>query len=134
MSSETVVVRRAVEGPTGSPTREDVDVRYLLLICAPSDAAVPDTMAQDTRDWVEEMDARGVRTLGQELAPVSDATTVRVRQDEVHLFDGPFAETRELIAGFDLIEAPDLDAALDVAARHPVAAWGSVEVRPYRQP
>lgn len=109
-------------------------MRYLLLICAPADTEVPESMAQDTDAWIDEMDARGVRLLGQELAPVTDATTVRVRQDDVQLFDGPFAETRELIAGFDLIDAPDLDAAVAVASRHPVAAWGAVEVRPYRQP
>jgi len=108
-------------------------MRYMLLICAPADADVPASMAEDTEAWIEEMDARGVRLLGQELAPVTDATTVRVRHDDLQLFDGPFAETRELIAGFDLIEAPHLDAAVAVASRHPVAAWGAVEVRPYRQ-
>jgi len=109
-------------------------VQYMLLICVPADTAPPATIGADTEAWVGEMDARGVRVLGQQLAGPSDATTVRVRDDQVLLADGPFAETREFIAGFDLIEAADLDTALDVAARHPVAGWGSVEVRPYHQP
>ena len=64
--------------------------------------------------------------------PVEDpetATTVRVRNGEVLLSDGPFAETKEIVAGYDLLEAPDLDTAIDYASRHPVAAIGSLEVR-----
>jgi hypothetical protein len=65
---------------------------------------------------------------------VSDATTVRVRDAEVLLSDGPFAESKEQIAGFDIIECADLDEAIEVAAKHPVAAFGSIEVRPFWQP
>ena len=107
-------------------------MNYLMLVCIPADAEAPSTMPADTKAWTEEMDARGVRVMGQELAAVSTATTVRVREGQVALSDGPYAETRELIAGFDILEAPDLDAALAVAAQHPVAAWGCIEVRPYR--
>jgi len=107
-------------------------MKYLLFICtdpsvelsATEAAAVPPA----AQAWVAEM--RGVRLLGHELQPVSDATTVRVREAEILLSDGPFAETKEQIAGFDLIECADLDEAIEVAAKHPVAKFGSVEVRP----
>ena len=77
----------------------------------------------------------GVRDSGQcitaeALQPVASATTVRVRNGKVSVTDGPFAETKEYLAGFYLIEAPDLDDALGWAARIPSATYGSVEVRP----
>jgi hypothetical protein len=64
------------------------------------------------------------------LRPVSTATTVRVRNDKTVTTDGPFAETREQLAGYFLIEAKDLDEAIAIAARIPTAKYGSVEVRP----
>ena len=67
---------------------------------------------------------RGVRLQGDRLRPASDATTVRVRDGEVLIVDGPFAETKEQIAGFDILECADLDEAIEVAAKHPVARFG----------
>jgi hypothetical protein len=81
--------------------------------------------------WVEEMTRRGIRLAGQRLRPVSDATTVQVRGGEVMIADGPFAETKEQIAGYDIIDCADLDEAIEVASRHPVAAFGKIEVRPF---
>jgi hypothetical protein len=81
--------------------------------------------------WLKDVDGRGVRLLGSALRPVSDATTVRMRGGEVLVADGPFAETKEQIAGFDIIECADLDEAVDVASRHPMARFGSIEVRPF---
>jgi hypothetical protein len=83
--------------------------------------------------WVEEMDGRGVRVQGNRLQEVTTATTVRVRGGEVVLADGPFAETKELIAGFDILECADLDEAIEVAGKHPVARIGSLEVRPFAE-
>ena len=77
------------------------------------------------------MDGRGVRLQGDRLRPVSDATTVRVRDSEVLIVDGPFAETKEQIVGYDILECSDLDEALEVAAAHPVARYGLIEVRPF---
>jgi hypothetical protein len=77
------------------------------------------------------MDRRGVRRDGSRLRPVSDATTVRLRDGEVVLSDGPFAETKEQIAGFDVIDCENLDEAIEVASKHPVARWGAIEVRPF---
>ena len=109
-------------------------MRYMLLICtdpeAPSDP--PGVPAID--DWVDEMDGRHVRQMGEQLAPPSAATTVRVRDGKTLLTDGPFAETKEQICGFDIIECADLDEAIAVAEQHPMAWEGRVEVRPFWTP
>jgi hypothetical protein len=117
-------------------------MKYLLLICIdrPDDAAAPARpAATGTKapteltidEWVDEMDSRGARLLGNQVRPASEATTVRVRDGEVLLTDGPYAETKEMMAGFDIIDCADLDEALDVAAKHPMAWSGMVEVRPF---
>ena len=77
---------------------------------------------------------RDVLLGGERLRPVADATTVRVRDGEVLVSDGPFAETKELVAGFAIVECTDLDEALEVAAKHPYAATGTIEVRPVWEP
>jgi hypothetical protein len=112
-------------------------MKYMLLVC--TDPSVELTQEQKagipaaTEAWVEEMDGAGIRLTGNALQPVSDATTVRVRDAEVLLADGPFAETKEQIAGFDIIECADLDQAIEVASKHPVASFGTIEVRPFWQ-
>jgi hypothetical protein len=78
----------------------------------------------------EEMGARGVLQGGERLKPAATATTVRVREGDVLTSDGPFAETKEQLAGFYLVECKDLDEAIAVAAKIPGAAHGSIEVRP----
>src|SRR5580692_10403905 len=80
--------------------------------------------------WLAEMLARGVNLHGERLRDVSDATTVQVRDREVLVSDGPFAETKEQIAGYDIIECADLDEAIEVASKHPTAWLGTIEVRP----
>ena len=77
------------------------------------------------------MDGRGVRLQGGPLRSVSEATTVRVRGGEVLVSDGPFAETKEQIGGFDILDCADLDEAIEVASKHPVARIGTIEVRPF---
>jgi len=64
-------------------------MNYLMLVCIPADSEPPLSMRTDTAAWTDEMEARGVRVFGQELAPLTDATTVRVRAGEVALTDGP---------------------------------------------
>jgi hypothetical protein len=76
------------------------------------------------------MTRRGVFVNGARLRPVADATSVRVRAGETLVSDGPFAETKDLVGGFVLVECRHLDEAIEVAARHPVARHGIVEVRP----
>jgi hypothetical protein len=76
---------------------------------------------------------RGQRLGGEALQPVDTATTVRVRQGSVSVTDGPFAETKEHLAGFYLIEAADLNDAIRIASQIPPARAGSIEVRPVRE-
>jgi hypothetical protein len=80
--------------------------------------------------YVDAMKKAGVFVASNGLRPTSDATTVRAPNGKATVLNGPFAETKEQLAGFFLIEVPDLDAALSWAKRHPTAAHGSVEVRP----
>lgn len=89
------------------------------------------SMDEATGRWVAEMDKRGVRLEGNRLASTTEATTVRVRNGELLVTDGPFAETREQIGGFDVIECADIDEALEIARRHPVASIGTIEIRPF---
>jgi hypothetical protein len=107
--------------------------RYMMLVC--TDPAVdPGEFGriEPVDPWVTEMDGRGVRLFGSEMEPPGSARTVRVRESRVIVTDGPFAETKEQVAGFDVLECADLDEALEVASRHPMARLGILEVRPFR--
>jgi hypothetical protein len=95
------------------------------------DPGVPGSAAGQAMDaWVREMEGTGVKKYGGHLRPAGEAVTVRVRGGEVLVSDGPFAETKEQIAGFDLLECADRDAAIEIAARHPTARIGTFELRP----
>ena len=107
-------------------------IQYLMLVC--TDPAVDPrefARAEPVGPWVAEMDGRGVRRYGSELEPPGSARTVRVRDSRAIVTDGPFAETKEQIAGFDVLECADLDEAIEVAGRHPMARLGILEVRPF---
>jgi hypothetical protein len=112
-------------------------MKYLLLICQDETVRVTGeeraAIERDTQSWLDEMDGRGIRLRGEKLRPVSETTTLRVRNGTVLVSDGPFAETKEQICGFDIIECAGLHDAIEVASRHPVALTGSIEVRPYWQ-
>ncbi|MDF5758057.1 YciI family protein [Spongiactinospora sp. TRM90649] len=104
-------------------------MKYLLLHCVdgPMDAK-PEEF--DPGEWVREMHERRVRVVGERLEPTEEAATVRVRDGERLVTAGPHVQTREWIAGFDLIECADLDEAVEIAGKHPMAKIGMVEVRP----
>jgi len=89
----------------------------------------PEAMAAG-RAYGEALQAAGVLLAGAGLESPRSATTVTVRDGKRHVQDGPYAETKEFLAGIGIIEVPDLDAALEWAARHPAAAYSRVEVRP----
>lgn len=107
-------------------------MKYVLLICGDESAA--EHADEGCGGWSEEMLRRGVLRGGAGLRPPDDATTLRVREGEVLLSDGPFAETKEQIGGFCLIECADLDEAIEIAAAHPTASYGTIEIRPLWQP
>ncbi|GGX58816.1 SgcJ/EcaC family oxidoreductase [Streptomyces fructofermentans] len=105
-------------------------MKYMLLVCG-DDTADATGMAP-VEPWVEEHGAvRGVRLHGHRLRLPAEAVTVRVRDGEVLRTDGPFAETKEYVAGFDVVECDSIDEAVRVAAGHPVATIGALEVRAF---
>lgn len=104
-------------------------MKFLLLICDDPEAETYDPAQDDIEDWVGANDKAGRTIVGDRLRPPAAAKTVRRRGGETLVTDGPFTESRETIAGFDLLECRDLDEALEVAARHPMARFGRVEVR-----
>jgi hypothetical protein len=86
---------------------------------------------QEREAWDKEMDDRGILVDGGVLRPPREAITLRVRGGETLLTDGPFAETKEQIAGYMVLECATLAEAIEVSARHPTARYGTFEVRPY---
>lgn len=105
---------------------------YMLLLYAP-EAEKPEDRWADMSLWSELTDSlrkAGLLVANNPLHPVTSATTVRVRGGETELTDGPFAITKEILAGYYVLRCADLDEALHHAARMPTARHGSVEIRP----
>ena len=107
-------------------------MKYLCLVYLEKDKlhAVPDAECQACGDGFRK---NGLLVAAEALEPIETATTVRVRNGRMSITDGPFAETKEQLAGFYLIEARDLNDAIQQAAKIPPAREGSIEVRPVRQ-
>ncbi len=111
-------------------------MKYLLMIY--TDEAAQEQMSEEAgRQMMErydefghEMGERGVLRGGERLRPSSDATTVRVRDGQLATADGPYAETKEQIGGYFLVDCADLDEAIAVAAKVPASSIGTIEVRP----
>ena len=104
-------------------------MEFMLFIASDQN---PDTSTEpmpDVDDWVEEGTRRGIRKQGDPLLPRTDARTVRVRDGETLIIDGPFTESKEWIVGYDLLECANIDEAIDYASRHPMARIGRIEVR-----
>jgi hypothetical protein len=105
-------------------------MRYLMIVGY--DPAIKPTEDDDPDidTWVSEMDGRGVRLEGRALDP-DTATTVRMRDGQVLVSDGPFAETKEIMVGYDMLDCANLDEAIEVASKHPLAKRGFMELRPF---
>lgn len=106
-------------------------MKYLMFVL---DDAQPDTSPEplpDVEAWVTKHDASGKRVLGERVRPAEDATTVRVRDGELLVTDGPFTESKDWIAGFDVLDCEDLDEAIEIASKHPMARAGRLELRPF---
>ncbi|MEU8634386.1 YciI family protein [Amycolatopsis sp. NPDC048633] len=106
-------------------------MRYLLLLCGDESAgaAAGPEMARRCHEWAAEAEGRGVRQGGVGLHPPAEAKTIRVRDGSVLLTDGPFAETKEQVGGYNILECADRSTAVEVASRHPWAAIGTLELR-----
>ena len=111
-------------------------MKYLVMIYANEDVEAKTAPAETAKllqaygAYMGALSQAGVLLASQRLRPTSEATSVRVKNGKNEVLNGPFAETREQLGGFMLIEVPDLDAALSWAARCPSSAFGTIEVRP----
>jgi hypothetical protein len=105
-------------------------MEYMLFIATDTEPDAGPEQPNEIVDWIEEGQRRGIHKSGDRLRPVTDATTVRKRGGELLVTDGPFTESKEWIAGYDIIDCADLDEAIDFASRHPMARLGRIEIRP----
>jgi hypothetical protein len=111
-------------------------MKYLLMIYGDENAfeTAPDderrALLEEYARYAHDLEERGAIVGGDQLAPTSSATTVRVRDGQTLATDGPFAETKEQLGGYFKIEADDLDTAIELASKIPGARTGSIEVRP----
>ncbi|MFE4950469.1 YciI family protein [Leifsonia sp. NPDC056665] len=105
-------------------------MKYMMFVITDSQ---PDTETDesDVDLWVDPLDASGKRIIGEVLQPQSESRVVRVRDGKRYVTDGPFTETKEVICGFDILEVEDLDEAVEIASRHPMARNGQLELRPF---
>ncbi|MBO1738851.1 YciI family protein [Leifsonia sp. TF02-11] len=105
-------------------------MKYMMFVITDSQ---PDTETDesDVDLWVDELDASGKRLIGEVLAPQTESRVVRVRDGKRYVTDGPFTETTEVICGFDILDVDDLDEAIEIASRHPMARNGQLELRPF---
>ena len=106
-------------------------MKYMMFVVADPDAESEPSDGPTIEEWLDDVDSRGKRLTGDRLRPVSDATTVRVSRGQLLVTDGPFTESKEWIAGCDILECDDLDEAIEIASRHPVARGGKLELRPF---
>ena len=112
-------------------------MKYLLLVCWDAERmngqTEPDPGSSADEEgfpWLDDLQARGIWVTGDQLAPPRRARSVRVRGGKKMVTDGPFTETKEAVGGFDLIECGSLEEAVEIAAAHPIAEFGTIEVRP----
>jgi len=109
-------------------------MKYLVFIICTDGLPAPEELAVMQRElpgWAEEVKGRGVYLLGRELDLPQTAATVRVRDGETLVADGPFAETKEFIAGFNVLECASLDEAIEVSAKCPISWFQALEIRPF---
>lgn len=108
-------------------------MKYAMLIYL-DETALSETQREEcyreSTQYAHELNSDGRYLAAVPLHPTSTATSVRVRQDKRTVTDGPFAETREQLGGFFMVEAKDLDEAIQIASRIPSGRWGTVEIRP----
>ena len=113
-------------------------MKYLLLVCWDAEhmnaQAEPEPGAAEEPEgfpWLDDLQARGIWVTGDQLAPPRRAKSVRVREGKKLVTDGPFTETKEAVGGFDILECGSLEEAVEIAAEHPLAQMGTIEVRAF---
>ncbi|HEY2372559.1 MAG TPA: YciI family protein [Gaiellaceae bacterium] len=111
-------------------------MKYLMLVCWDAEHMNAQTEPEQPEEskesflWLDDVQARGIWVTGDQLAPPRRARTVRVRDGKKLVTDGPFIETKEAVGGFDILECDSLEQAVEIAAAHPLAEMGTIEVRP----
>ena len=112
-------------------------MKYLMLVCwdaekmgAQTEPDPNESTEEESFPWLDDLRTRGIWVTGDQLAPPRRARSVRVRDGKTLVTDGPFAETKEAVGGFDILECDSLEEAVEIAAGHPVAGVGTIEVRP----
>jgi hypothetical protein len=105
-------------------------MQYLLIIAHDESFVPTETLVTEIVAWIKKMEGRGIRVYGNPLRPPSDAKTVRVREGNVVLTNGPFAKSKEKMCAYELIECANPEEAIDVASQHPMAKAATIEVRP----
>jgi hypothetical protein len=121
----------------GGIPKRGATMKYMMLICwdaqrmdAQTEPDPNDTPEEESFPWLDDVQARGVWVAGDHLAPPRRARSIRVRGGTAMVTDGPFAETKEVVGGFDILECDSMDEAVEIAAGHPAAQTGTIEVRP----
>lgn len=140
LDNHIVVIRQLAPTSAGAgraaTIHREINMKYLCLVYSEEENlhSLPDSPADaECQAYAESVAGSGRMLAAEALEPVSSATTVRMRGGRVTITDGPFAETKEQLAGFYLLDAQNLDEALEIAAGIPAARVGSVEVRPVRE-
>ena len=124
---------RELAAALGRPVADDAE-RFLMLPCADGISGTDEQeqwIMREGERWGSELDERGIEVYGHALGGTDVATTVRVREGETLISDGPFAETKEFVVGFDIFDCAGIDEAVRIAAGHPLAHFHRCEVRPF---
>jgi hypothetical protein len=105
-------------------------MKYMMFVATDPEPD-PGQEAGDIDTWFADVEGRGKWITGDRLRPGGDARTVRVRSGKLLVTDGPFTGSKECIAGFDILECADMEEAIAIAAKHPMARFGRLELRPF---
>jgi hypothetical protein len=105
-------------------------MRYLMFVCTDPEPDTSDAEVPSVDDWFDGIDP-GKWVMGERLRPAQDAKVVRIRDGQVLVTDGAFTESKEWIAGFDILDCDSLDEAISIASKHPMAREGHIEVREF---
>lgn len=106
-------------------------MRFLMIVAEDPNAEPYSAEDDDIEKWVAYVRSKNAEVLGSRLRPAAEGKTVRIRGGELRVTDGPFAESKEFIAGFDVLECESLAEAVEIASRHPMARFGQLEVREF---
>lgn len=104
-------------------------MQFMMFVCSDAEPDAKPEAEGEIYDWLAAVE--GKRIIGDRLRPVSAAKTVRMRGGRRMITDGPFAETKETILGFDILDCASMDEAIEIAAKHPMARAGRIELRPF---